>query len=427
MLSARQREIVKATIPLLKQHGETITRRLCSTMLAVHPELQAMFSPAWEHDPGKARSLASSILTYAEHVDVPERLCGMIERISGRHGSFEVQAEHYPIVGRHFVGALGAVLGTAATPDVLDAWAAAYADLAGFMVGRERELYDEGALLAGSWRGFKPFRAERRVRESETMESFHLVPADGAPLPPFRAGQHLSVKLRPPGVPYDQIRPYSVSCAPNARCYRISVERARAPAGVPGAPPGLVSNALHDTLHAGGTVEVHLPLGEFVLDEASDRPVVLLSDGAGIAAVLSMLEQLAAPPGGSARGGAPARGPRTREPRVRRACPCAGTPAARHPERRVLRGGRAGRRCWAALRRCRPDHPCGDPALSSGGRGGVLLLRPARLRHRHRRCARPTRHPARAAAHRGARLHPLLRRGRARSGLGRDGEVAVRR
>jgi nitric oxide dioxygenase len=301
MLSARQREIVKATIPLLKQHGETITRRLCSTMLAVHPELQAMFSPAWEHDPGKARSLASSILTYAEHVDVPERLCGMIERISGRHGSFEVQAEHYPIVGRHFVGALGAVLGTAATPDVLDAWAAAYADLAGFMVGREREIYDEGALLAGSWRGFKPFRAERRVRESETMESFHLVPADGAPLPPFRAGQHLSVKLRPPGVPYDQIRPYSVSCAPNARCYRISVERARAPAGVPGASPGLVSNALHDTLHAGGTVEVHLPLGEFVLDEASDRPVVLLSDGAGIAAVLSMLEQLAAPPGGSAR------------------------------------------------------------------------------------------------------------------------------
>ena len=74
------------------------------------------------------------------------------------------------------------------------------------MTGRERSLYEEGANQPGGWRGFKPFRVERKVRESEVMFSFYLVPADGAPLPAFKPGQYLSVKVRPPGYPYDQIR-----------------------------------------------------------------------------------------------------------------------------------------------------------------------------------------------------------------------------
>lgn len=300
MLTPEQRDIIKATVPALKAHGETITRTFYSDMFAAHPELYNIFNPANQRDGGQARSLAASVLAYAEHINNPEQLGRMVERISGKHGSLEVKPEHYPIVGKYLLGAVGKVLGPAATPEIVSAWQAAYAQLADIMIGREQAIYDEGAGRPGGWRDFKPFRVERRVEESEVTTSFYLVPADGAPLPPFLPGHYLSVKVHPPGYPYDQIRQYSISCAPNGQHYRISVKREDAPDSVAGGEPGLVSNYLHAQVREGDTVLVHVPLGDFVLDEASDRPVVLMSGGAGITAVLSILEHLAGP-GGSGR------------------------------------------------------------------------------------------------------------------------------
>lgn len=294
MLSDRQRDIVKATVPALREHGETITKTFYGAMFAAHPELYNLFNPANQRDGGQARSLAASVLAYAEHIDSLDRLGNMVERIAGKHASMEVQPGHYPIVGKYLLGAIEKVLGPAATPEILGAWAAAYGQLADIMTGRERGLYEEGAGQPGGWRGFKPFRVERKQRESEVMVSFHLVPADGAPLPAHKPGQYLSVKVRPPGHCYEQIRQYSISCAPNGRHYRISVKREDAPASVPGAPPGLVSNFLQSAVNEGDTLLVHAPVGDFVLDEDSDRPVVLMSGGAGVTAVLSMLEHLAA-------------------------------------------------------------------------------------------------------------------------------------
>jgi nitric oxide dioxygenase len=42
----------------------------------------------------------------------------------------------------------------------------------------------------------------------------------------------------------------------------------------------------------GDLLQIHAPLGDFMLNK-SDRPVVLLRGGAGITAMLSMLEPLA--------------------------------------------------------------------------------------------------------------------------------------
>jgi nitric oxide dioxygenase len=298
MLSPQHREIVKATVPALREHGETITCTFYGNMFAAHPELYNLFNPANQRDGGQARSLAASVLAYATHIDQPERLGGLVERVSNKHGSLQVKPEHYPIVGQYLLGAIQEVLGSAATPEVVEAWGAAYGQLADIMIGRERAIGEEGAAKPGGWSGFKPFRVERKVRESEVTTSFYLVPADGAPLPAFEPGQYLSVRVHPPGFPYAQIRQYSVSCAPNAHYYRISVRREDAPAGESSAPPGLVSNHLHDAVREGDLLPVHMPLGDFTL-ASDDVSVVLLSGGAGITAVLSMLEHLATPEGGT--------------------------------------------------------------------------------------------------------------------------------
>lgn len=293
MLTPEQTAIIKATVPALEAHGETITRTFYASMFAAHPELLNIFNPANQKTGRQARSLAASVLAYAAHIDHPERLGGMVGRIAHKHVSLEVLPEHYPIVGEHLLGAIASVLGDAATPEILDAWAAAYGQLAEIMIGVEGSMYTQAAEQPGGWRGFKPFRVTRKVQESGVIASLVLEPVDGQPLPPFRPGQYLSLKVRVPAQERDQIRQYSLSDAPNGRSYRIAVKRELAPQTEPFAPGGLISNYLHDDIQEGDELLVHTPAGDFFLQD-SDRPVVLMSGGVGITPMLSMLNTLVA-------------------------------------------------------------------------------------------------------------------------------------
>ncbi|EYB69468.1 flavohemoprotein [Deinococcus phoenicis] len=293
MLTPEQLATVKATVPALELHGETITRHFYASMFAAHPELLNIFNPANQKTGRQARSLAASILAYGAYIDRPEVLGPMVGRIATKHVSLEVLPEHYPIVGEHLLKAIAAVLGEAATPEILDAWAAAYGQLADIMIGVEGQMYKGAAEQPGGWHGFKPFRVARKVQESSVITSLVLEPVDGQPLPPFQPGQYLSLKVQVPGRDTSQIRQYSLSDAPNGQTYRISVKRELAPVGEPFAPGGLISNYLHDEVQEGDELLVHTPAGDFFLQD-SDRPVVLLSGGVGITPMLSMLNALVA-------------------------------------------------------------------------------------------------------------------------------------
>jgi ferredoxin-NADP reductase len=80
------------------------------------------------------------------------------------------------------------------------------------------------------------------------------------------------------------VRNYSLSSAPDAGTYRISVKRE---------PHGLVSTYLHTQLHKGVVLDVAAPRGEFVLTDAKE-PILLISAGVGATPVLAMLHELAA-------------------------------------------------------------------------------------------------------------------------------------
>jgi ferredoxin-NADP reductase/MOSC domain-containing protein YiiM/ferredoxin len=134
-----------------------------------------------------------------------------------------------------------------------------------------------------AWAGFRPLRVTRVVAESTTVSSVHLADADGNRLPAARAGQYLTLRIPGAGTPAP-VRSYSLSSAPDAGTYRISVKQE---------PHGGASSYLCRCLHPGAVLETAAPRGDFVLD-AGAGPVLLISAGIGVTPVLSMLHELAA-------------------------------------------------------------------------------------------------------------------------------------
>jgi nitric oxide dioxygenase len=136
-----QKEIVKSTLPALREHGETITRVFYQDLLAENPELRPMFATGDQENGAQAQRLAGAILAYAGNIDRLDLLGPAVTNISRRHVTTHVRPEHYPIVGHHLLKAIKTVLGDAATPEIVEAWAAAYTELADIMISMEKKMY----------------------------------------------------------------------------------------------------------------------------------------------------------------------------------------------------------------------------------------------------------------------------------------------
>ncbi|MFZ0708648.1 MAG: NO-inducible flavohemoprotein [Terrimicrobiaceae bacterium] len=281
MLRQQTIHIVKATAPVLEEHGETLTSHFYKRMFTHNPEVAPLFNPAHQRAGSQQKALAAAICAFAANIDNLEVLGGAVELIAQKHASLRILPEHYPIVGENLLASIREVLGEGATDEVVAAWAEAYGFLAEILIGREKQIYGTHANARNGWEGFKAFRVVGATKESEIITSFYLLPADGGGLPKFKPGQYITVRV-PDERGQTTMRNYSLSDAPGEDHFRISVKRE---------PKGFVSAYLHEKAEKGTEIEVGPPCGEFFIDltERHERPVMLLSAGVGITPLLSML------------------------------------------------------------------------------------------------------------------------------------------
>ncbi|MBC3538998.1 NO-inducible flavohemoprotein [Rufibacter sediminis] len=288
-MTTEQKELVRGTVPILREHGVALTTYFYDRMLTHNPELRNVFNSANQRTGAQPTALAMSVLAYAEHIDNPSVLAQAVSRIANKHVSLDIRPEQYAIVGKHLLASIGEVLGEAASPALLEAWGAAYGQLADLMIGAEAGLYSATVAKEGGWSGWRPFSVQRKVKESEEITSFYLYPSDGGKVADFLPGQYISVRLFVPKLKVFQPRQYSLSCAPNGEYYRISVKKEQ---GNRERPEGFVSHLLHTRIQEGDIVEVTPPAGDFTLDLSKPTPLVFISGGVGLTPFMGMLEYL---------------------------------------------------------------------------------------------------------------------------------------
>lgn len=146
MVSEKTIQIVKATVPVLREKGEEITKRMYQIAFEERPEYKRFFTTTWmQHADGgpQVAKLAQSVIDYANHIDELDKLKSAVQHIAHRHTDSRVIAEQYPVIGACLLQAIKDVLQDAATPEIMEAWAEAYQALAEIFIATEKQIYRE--------------------------------------------------------------------------------------------------------------------------------------------------------------------------------------------------------------------------------------------------------------------------------------------
>jgi len=100
-------------------------------LFEIAPPVKAMFP----HDMTEQRKkLMATLAVVVNGLSNLESVLPAASALAKRHVSYGAKPEHYPVVGSALLWTLEKGLGSGWTPDVADAWGAAYGTLSGFMI-----------------------------------------------------------------------------------------------------------------------------------------------------------------------------------------------------------------------------------------------------------------------------------------------------
>ncbi|MBC6316058.1 globin domain-containing protein [Listeria grandensis] len=278
-ITEEQKQIVKSTAPILKEHGKEITAIFYKKMFAAHPELLNYFNMTNQEIGTQPLALANTVYLAAENIEQLKILLPQVKTIAHKHRSLTIKAEHYPIVGEYLLKGIAEYLGDAATPEILDAWGAAYGIIADIFIEVEQEMYD--ALGDVRNRDFIAFKIAAKQDVAPNVFTLDLTRNDGGELLDFAPGQYISLRVKLGELFHN--RQYSLTKAFDGKTYQVAIKRENEKE-----PTGVVSNHIYNNYQVGDTLLATLPAGDFELD-ADATSHVFIAGGIGITPIASMV------------------------------------------------------------------------------------------------------------------------------------------
>ncbi|HFE5109725.1 TPA: globin domain-containing protein [Staphylococcus aureus] len=281
MLTEQEKDIIKQTVPLLKEKGTEITSIFYPKMFKAHPELLNMFNQTNQKRGMQSSALAQAVMAAAVNIDNLSVIKPVIMPVAYKHCALQVYAEHYPIVGENLLKAIQDVTGLEEHDPVIQVWAKAYGVIADVFIQIEKEIYDQMM-----WIGFKPFKITNIKQESEDIKSF-TVETEEYDFSEFTPGQYITVDVSSDKLPYRAKRHYSiVSGEKNHLTFGVKRD-------VTTEHEGEVSTILHDEIKEGDMINLAAPVGGFVLENTTE-PQLFLGSGIGVTPLVAMYEAASA-------------------------------------------------------------------------------------------------------------------------------------
>jgi NAD(P)H-flavin reductase/hemoglobin-like flavoprotein len=266
MSMSRDAELIKKSLVLVEPVGDKVAAHFYALLFLDRPHIRDMFPPMMDAQRGR---LFRALTTIMQDIDRPEAIDSFLADLGNDHRKFDVRPEHYGLVGECLIAAMKRFVGEDWTDDTERAWKGAYELVAGRMIAGADSVVHQPPWWTGEIVKHDPRTADIAVVTVRTDQ----------PLP-YTAGQYVSVETaRWPRV----WRSYSMANAPRDGLLEFHVRAVGA---------GWVSSALVHYAQIGDTLRIGAARGSLVIDRESDRDIVLVGGGTGLAPLKAMIEDM---------------------------------------------------------------------------------------------------------------------------------------
>jgi nitric oxide dioxygenase len=130
-MNSTQVKLVQESFAKVVPISETAAVIFYDRLFEVAPAVTVMFPADMT---GQRQKLMATLAVVVNGLGDLESILPAASALAKRHVSYGARAEHYPVVGGALLWTLEKGLGEAWTPEVADAWTAAYGTLSGYMI-----------------------------------------------------------------------------------------------------------------------------------------------------------------------------------------------------------------------------------------------------------------------------------------------------
>jgi nitric oxide dioxygenase len=131
-MTPQQVALVQKSFAKVVPISETAAVLFYDRLFEIAPSVKAMFPADMT---GQRKKLMATLAVVVNGLDNLASILPAASALAKRHVNYGAKPEHYPVVGAALLWTLEKGLGDAWTPEVAEAWTAAYATLSGYMIG----------------------------------------------------------------------------------------------------------------------------------------------------------------------------------------------------------------------------------------------------------------------------------------------------
>jgi NAD(P)H-flavin reductase len=238
-----------------------------SHLFLSHPETRQLFPVSMAHQRDRLFSALGDVVARVDDLDA---LVPILQQLGRDHRKFGTLAAHYPAVGASLLATLEH-FDDAWTPELAKSWSEAYDVVATVMIEAAEQAAEQPA-----WWDADVVGHERRTIDVAVLQIRPRTRYE------YQAGQSVSLEsdLRPRLWRY-----YSPANAPRPDGLMEIHVKAR--------DGGPVSSALVRRIGVGDVLRLGPPMGHLALDGGSDRDLLLVAGGLGLAPLKALIDQVA--------------------------------------------------------------------------------------------------------------------------------------